>query len=156
MIDPFDKMLWVYRAVFTQTAGAANVKVTFTFSERAVILYGIVGKDDYAAGRSISAKLLHGGAVVATVLESIAPDNERVPFPASGEGAAIDTDGANEFEKVVVVGKDDSLVIEASALATSETLTIQIRVLVGTRKPVVITTGSGGTVTIAVTYDKII
>lgn len=157
MTDKFDSLLWAYKATFTQTAGGGGaIRVIVTAQERTEILYGRVAADNYAAGRALTVQVYDGASTVAIVLESIDIDANNVGFPATGDGAAVATGNVNEFEKSIILGKGDTLQFDLASIADGKTMLLVIRALVSMAVPVVTTTGSGGTVTTTVTYDKVI
>lgn len=158
MKGDFDYLLWAYRAVFTQTnAGGGNVRINISANERMVLLYGVIGPDNYDAARAVQVSMNDSaGNNIAFLTESISIDNAKLVFPLSGEGAAISANSANEFNKTIVIGKSDVVRVSAVGLIQNETVTVQIRALFRNWPPTVTTTGSGGTVTTTTTYDKVI
>lgn len=158
MIDAFDKMFWAYRAVFKQTdVGGGAIVVNIIAQERMVILYGLIGPNDYAAVRAIACQVRDtSGNLIGNALKAINMDNARVVFPATGEGAAVVVENVSEFNKHIVLGKGEYLYLFTDALVQNEELTIAVRALIQTSLPSVTTTGSAGTVTITTTYNKVI
>ena len=156
-MDPFDKMMWAYRAIFKQTdVGGGTIVVNDISFERTVILYGLLGPNDYAANRTVVVYISDGTDRIGRLLEGIALDNARMPFPSTGEGAAVTADSSNEFDKTVVLGRGDRLFIQATSLVQNEELTVAMRALITKDGPSVTTTGSAGTVTTTTTYNKVI
>ena len=157
MPGDFDYLLWAYRAVFTQTnAGGGTAVVNIIANERMVILYGVLGPDDYAADRILSGTIRDSGdKVVGVIFLPTAIDNESVPFPMDQSGAIVTLQG-NQFFNKVVIGKGENLQLKASGLVQNETFTVAVRALIRSWPPTVSTTGSGGTVTTTTTYDKVI
>lgn len=156
-MDEFDYSLWAGRFIVTQVAGGGGtVRLQFIANERMVVLFGTIGQDDYAANRTITVWLGDGTNIIGKVMEPLALDNVRIPFPVTGEGAAITANAANEFGRVVVLGKGDVMYVTAADLANTETLTVVIRALIREWPPTVNTTGSSGTVTLTTTYNKVI
>ena len=157
MTDEFDNLLWAYRAVFTQTnAGGGNVIAGFTATERTVLLYGMLGQDNYAANRSISV-FIYGpsGNKIAIIMFNAAIDNQFFSFPVDDISVAAANDGP-QFEKRIVLGKGDRIAVEATSLIQNETVTVTLRALIRDWPPTVATTGSTGTVTTTETYNKVI
>lgn len=153
MTDDFDNVLWAYRAVFTQTnAGGGTVLARFIANERTVIVYGTIGKDDYAADRDITGRLTDGTNVIGIVMPETPTDNEILHLPV----ATSTVDAGAQLEKRLVLGTGDELQIITSALVQTETLTVTIRALIRDWPPTVSIAGSGGTVTVTTTYDKVI
>lgn len=152
------RMLWAYRAVFTQAnVGGGGIAVNVTANERMELIYGLVGQDDYAADRTVTGYIKDSaGNIIGQTLKGIALDNERVAIPASGEGIALSASTPNEFEKHIILGKGEVLAFTAVTLVQNETFTLALRALITTVKPTITTTGSGGTVTVVTTYDKVI
>lgn len=156
MNDDFDNLMWAYRAVFTQAgAGGGTVIVLITANERTVILYGTIGPDDYAAGRALSGRVTDGTNIIGHVSFPDSVDNERILVLTSAAAAHVPNAGL-ELEKRLVLGKGDVLRIAIASLVQNETLTIALRALFRSWPPTVTTTGSGGTVTVATTYSKVI
>lgn len=157
-MDPFDKSMWAYRAVFKQTnAGGGTIKVNVAAKARMVLLYGLIGPNDYAADRTMVgwiedsarnkiARLLYGSPI----------DNVTLSFPIYRETTVVAGDGTSDLSQIAIVSEDDVLVVTALTLALNEELTIIMRALIDMQKPNVTTTGSGGTVTTTTTYDKVI
>ena len=150
--------MWAYRAVFTQTdVGGGSILAKITANERMVILYGLIGQDDYAANRTLAASILDSaGNIIGNPCENTEMDNSRLAIPGSGEGAAFTVENANEFDKRIVMGAGETLAIQMTNVVQNETMTVAIRALIRSWPPTVTTTGSGGTVTTTVTYDKVI
>jgi len=157
MTDDFENLVWAYRAVFTQTGGSGVIKVTFTFTERTVLLYGSCGLDDYAADRTLRVFLQDSaGNHLGHLIYLSELDNEVVPLILGGTTATVATGTSIDTSQRVICGSGDTLIITMSTPVTSETMTIILRGLVEAYPPTVITTGSGGTVTTTTTYNKVI
>lgn len=157
MTDFFDKMLWAYRAQFTQTdVGGGIVNVRITANERTVILYGTVGSDQYAADRTLEIFVQDpNGSRIAQLLFPSPMDNERIPLIRDEAAAITDADPV-QLDKILVLGKTDRLIINMATLVQNEIVTVAIRALIRSWPPTVVTTGSTGTVTTTTTYDKVI
>lgn len=157
MFDDFSHMLWAYRAVFKQTAGGGgSIHVLITANERTVILYGTFGPNDYAANRTVTVRIADDDDnEIGRIFSNVAVDNAPFSFPVDDHSVVAAADGP-QLEKRVVLGKGDYLQFIASGLVLNEELTVAIRALIMRTKPTIATTGSGGTVTITTTYDKVI
>lgn len=158
MTDGLEHMMWAYRAVFKQTdVGGGHIIVTITANERMEVLYCLAGPNDYAANRTLTSDIRDSaGNQVGKMTPSLALDNATMASPAFGSGAAITIGHSNEFNQKFTLGQDDSLRFAALSLVQNEELTIAIRALIDSVKPTIATTGSGGTVTITTTYDRVI
>lgn len=157
MIDVFDRLLWVYRAVFKQTnAGGGTIRVIFTAQERTLFLFGHFGPNDYAANRNIQGTIKDAGnLVIGQVLPTTAADNQMFSIPKAD--AAITSGGyGTHFNTPFLLARGESVVLDAVSLIQNEELTIAFKALVTSKQPFVTTTGSGGTVTVTTTYDKVI
>lgn len=157
MNDDFDYLLWTYRAVFTQTdVGGGNIVANFVANERMVILYGTIGKDDYAADRDLESFVLSAsGNIIARTLFLSPIDNVTLPLMFTSSAAVAD-DTTQELNKRLVLGKGEALRVRAQTPVQNETMTIAINALIRSWPPTVTTTGSGGTVTTTETYNKVI
>lgn len=158
MTDLFDKMLWVYRAIFTQTnVGGGIIKILITARERTVFLSGMFGPNDWAADRTIWGQLIdENGTRIADLLFPSPLDNEEVPAWSANAVATLIQKQTMDFNQLIVLGKGEYMLFEISTPIQNEAITMSIRALVDTSKPSITTTGSGGTVTTTVTYDKVI
>lgn len=156
LTDEFDKMLWMYRAVFTQTnVAGGTIKVTIAARERMQFFYGRLGPDNYAAGRTLVGTVTDSaGNTIARVLFASPVDDASLPIPWLSS-AAVTAEATNNLGYKLTLAKGDSLVLNALTLVQNETFTVALRALVPSCKPNVVTTGSGGTVTTTTTYDKI-
>ena len=157
MNDDFDYLLWAYKATFKQTdVGGGSIAVQITANERIVILFGRIGPNDYAAGRNVKVRISdEDDDVIATIMSVASVDNNTYHFPVADHSVVASSDGP-QLEKRVVLGKGDYLDFAATSLAQNEELTVIIRALMRDWPPTVTTTGSGGTVTTTVAYDKVI
>ena len=157
MTDDFDSLLWAYRAVFTQAnAGGGSVRVNVTANERVLLLYGRTGPDDYAANKVLTVKLFDSDDnEIAMLFSNGVVDNMAFPFPITDISVVVDKDGP-QLEKRLLMGKGDYLRFDVGGLVQNETLTVAMRMLIRSWPPTITTTGSGGTVTTATTYDKVI
>lgn len=150
-------MIWTYRAVFTQAnAAGGTVKLTFIFPEISTVLYGIVGRDNYGAARAIYADVVDSaGNTVGRIMITTSIDNWFEPILDGGTMALFTTEKTLTLNQRLLID-GDRLVVVAESLVQNETLTISIHALIKTTRPTVVTTGSGGTVTSVVTYNKVI
>ena len=157
MPGDFDYLMWAYRAVFKQTdGGGGSIVVNFVANERTVFLYGNIGKNDYAANRSIDAFIFdENDDKAGIVLASTSVDNVDTPIFVSAS-VAITAQTTISSQDRLVLGKGDKLVIRAAALVQNEELTLALRALFKSWPPTITTTGSGGTVTTTLSYDKVI
>lgn len=156
MTDLFDRMLWAYHTVLKQTgAGGGHVTLNITARERMLILYGMIGPDDYAAARAVSVLLYDGigGKLIARVNINDDIDDMHLPFPSTN---ADPVEKVNEFSNRILIGKGESLKLTASSLIQNEEMTVTLKALITSTKPSMTTTGSTGTVTNTVVYDKVI
>lgn len=152
----FSNMFWAYRAVVKQTGGGGGIAaLSITANERFVLLYGITGRDDYAAGRSVNAQILDSGdeVIANAIIAEAGLDNVRVPIPSTDP---TPESTANQFQNRIVMGSTDVIKISMATLATNEELTVVVRGLIGSKPPTVTTTGSTGTVTLTEDYNKVI
>ncbi len=158
MGDFTKRIIWAYRAVFTQAgAGGGAINVNIIPNGRMTVLYGMVGPDDYAADRTISIVLEDStDNMLARMIFSSPIDNERIPILATRAIATAVADQSFEPNQHVLIGDTDRMNIKATTPIQNETLTIILRALIDLSKPTVNTAGSGGTVTTTVTYDKVI
>ena len=156
-MDLFDNMIWAYRAVFKQTdVGGGSILANFTMNERTVILYGIIGLNDYAADRVIDVSVKDSaGNFITRVMYPSPIDNELVPLIHSSSAVVI-INTTGEFHIKLLIGKGEVLTVRVLALAQNEELTVNLRALVSSVFPSISTTGSDGTVTITETYNKVI
>ena len=156
-MNEFDKLLWVYRAVFKQAnAGGGTIQVNIIARERTVLLSGTIGNNDYAANRTESVALRdEDDNQILALMSNGAVDNTQFPFPVSDHSAVASGDG-HELQKRVVMGKGEYIIARAFTLDQNEEFTLSVRALVESSKPSVTTTGSAGTVTSVLTYDKVI
>lgn len=156
-MDEFDNLLWAYRAVFKQTdAGGGTVLIRIKANERTVILFGQIGPNDYAAGRTVNVAFNDGTNNIGILHKTFTLDNQTLPFPKTGEGIAVTANSPTEFGRYVIMAKDDEVRILTSALVQNEEVTVAIRALIRSWPPTISTTGSGGTVTTTVDYDKVV
>ena len=157
MTDEFDRLIWAYRAVFTQTnAGGGNVIVTIACNERTLFLYGTIGTDNYAVDRDVTVWIEDSaGNRIGNLMFTTPTDNVRLPIIFDSVAAVADN-ATMKLHQRLLQGTDERIKIQASALAQNETLTLAIRALISDWPPTITTTGSGGTVTTTVTYDKVI
>ena len=145
--------MWAYRAVFTQTTSTGTPTVKITAQEDFTLLYGMIGRDNYAANRSTGISVLDAGdKEIAKLSAFVDMDNTQLAFPTY----TIVVGRGNELQMVIRMGKGDYISIAATALIATETLTIQLRGLIKTTKPVVTATTTAGTIPVSVTYDKVI
>lgn len=155
-MDPFDGVMYAYRAVFKQTdVGGGKIKCRITARERTVILYGSIGPDDYAADRTIGGWLFDGTNSYARILFELPIDNASMSFPLTKESSPADK-APIDFANILILGRGDSIVLSCSTPVQNEEMTVVFRCLVHTWPPLVASTGSAGTVTITVDYSKVI
>jgi hypothetical protein len=160
MTDEFDRLMWAYRAVFTQMgAGGGNVVCLVTAQERTEILYGAIGPDDYAAARAIQAYVADSVLNVLGYLRvSDSIDNLHVPLITGALTGTVTALRSLALNNKLILGRGESIRIFAASLVQNETMTVAIRALLGPNgaPPLTATTGSTGTVTETVTYDVVI
>lgn len=159
MNDDLRRLMWVYRAVFTQTnAGGGNIRANVTARERTLLLYGRTGPDDYAANKIVTVKLFDvNDDEIAMLMSNGTVDNQAFPFPISDISVVADKDGP-QLEKRLLMAVGDYLRFDVGGLNQNNTFTIAIRALLGDNgaPPTITTTGSTGTVTTGETDNRVV
>lgn len=156
MTNDFDGLYWTYRALFTQTnAGGGVIKILITVNERTLFTFGSFLAADYAGDRTLTGYLKHATHTIGRVLFSTGVDNEQVPMWAEGD-TAVDSGQVNDYTQRILLGKGDFLYYELATPVQDEAITMNVHALIRSWPPTVATTGSGGTVTTTVAYDKVI
>lgn len=155
MFDPAVWMKLTFIGVGTQTgAGGGNVIVAMQSAKGSltIVVGAMIGPDDYAAVRAITANITDSEGTANTLLplfsESI--DNAVRIIPQNL------TDDATLFtfqsSGLIVLGGQERLKITADALVQNETLTVKISALT-TGKPAFSISGTG-TPTLTTTYER--
>lgn len=157
MTDLMDHMMWAYRGVLTQAgAGGGQIRLNFMSRDRVVFLYGMIGPDDYAADRNLEVWTTdNAGNIIARHIQVTPVDNEKVQMFKKGATVAAADEGF-ELEQLFVLGSGDILHIQVATPIQNETMTVAVRALIDAYIPIITTTDSVGTVTIAETYSKVI
>ena len=153
----FDSAMWAYRAVLKRTTAGAGVMILrIIANERTEFLYGMFGANDYAADRTITGYIIDSaGNRIARIMQASALDNEQVPMWAPQETALV-TGGGQHFNQKILVAKGEALYWDVGTPVQNEEVTFAIRALIKQWPPTVATTGSAGTVTTTVTYNKVV
>lgn len=149
----FPGATFAYRAVFTQSnaaGGAIDIRFKPGMGAEFLILSIIAGPDNYAAGRSITARILDEDGNRVRDLAEVAGgvDNILVPMirqeaaaPASSEPQIF----ASDWDRLV--SGDDEIQIKVSTPVQNETFTVAFRLrLLGGQMPSVDSSNSAGTV----------
>lgn len=155
MNEGFEGLMWAYRATFKQeNVAGGSIVVRITPRERMMLLYGRIGANDYAAGRTVNVWLRDSADnYLAQIMDSTSVDNISIPFPV--DTVTVVDGQAGQFYNRMIMVPSDYIYITATSLVQNEELTLAIRAIVEATKPFVETTGSGGTVTVTTTYDKV-
>lgn len=155
---PFGRT-WNFRGVMTQQAaggGSLVYHITIGAGTELIIQSIQLGADDYAAGRTANISILSSAVAVIASLQTASVDNQTLGIPADRVASTAGAVLNSTPQLTRLVGGDDQLIrVRADALAQNETLTVAIRARIRGIKPTVATTGSGGTPSLATTYDKV-
>ena len=157
MSERFSNMMWAYKATFKQTdVGGGDIRVNITITDRSVLEYGMIGKDDNAGALAHHVYIVDSdGDRVGYVLYPTSIDNVWVPILHTKVSATVANEPI-EGQNRIVLGAGDVLVLYQQTSVQNDELTINLRMLIGARRPAVTTTGSGGTVTTTLGYNKVI
>ena len=149
-------MMWAYKATAKQTAGGGGtLAISVNFVERCRLLTGIIGPNAYAAGRACRVEVYDVAGNITQSIASKSLDNQRLPFPWADVSTAAISDGV-ETQRFDVYGSGDELRIVATSTILNEELTVILRMLIRTSRPVVDIAESAGTPTLTVAYDRVI
>lgn len=153
---------WHFSTVFKQTnAGGGNITVAIIPGEgNEFILMGYhIGKDDYAAGRTVSVSIRDVLGNFLMPIDTVSVDNQDIYGPpkrvivSTTVGSTV---GAIGLPDGFIFSGTDKLVFNASSLVQNEELTIDLRLRIKGVAPTVDDSDSTGTVTQSGIINKVI
>lgn len=151
---------WMWRGVLTQTgAGGGNNVLNFSIDEgnEIIIQRILIGPDDYDAGNAVAIQILDQESTPNTIAEwqSTSLDNQTLAIPASRDAGTANNQQDTTSDLSRLLTGHTTLRIRADALIQNETLTVAIAARIRGVIPTIATTGSSGTVSLAITYSKV-
>ena len=158
MFDPKEWRMYGFKGTSKQNGaggGGLILNISPGKGNMMIPLYGTIGQNDYAAGRTVRVKIMDATpSQLATLFIAASIDNVVLPLFFITENAVAGSDPQVKGSDNWTIAGTDILRVQADSLVQNEELTLTLRALVYGILPTVTTTDSGGTAALTTAYNK--